>query len=211
VGLEWAPLSLVITIEELLGRNSSGSSLESREYGHGDPLHWPCGTLCPQKLALTSLTSGGRSVGIVRSWTQATEVFFVPYRLCVEKRFVVVVATIIQLCELSLLFVVQSGLNVSGINLHPRQNQCHSHQGSMRADTFTGVSCWCTTCLMPTVVIVTFVVWHTRIKKKRCLYHNLSLYKWIPNYLLDIILSYLCVKNRFKLSEVYKTWSFQGY
>jgi hypothetical protein len=62
--------------------------------------------------------------------------------ICVLRRdYFVVVATIIQLCELSLLFVVQSGLNVSGINLHPRQNQCHSHQGSMRADTFTGVSC----------------------------------------------------------------------
>jgi hypothetical protein len=33
-------------------------------------------TLYPQKLALTSLTSGGRSVGIVRSRTQATEFSF---------------------------------------------------------------------------------------------------------------------------------------
>ena len=29
--------------------------------------------LYPQKLALTSPTGGGRSVGIVRSWTKATE------------------------------------------------------------------------------------------------------------------------------------------
>jgi hypothetical protein len=29
----WAPLSLVITIEELLGRKSIGPGLESREYG----------------------------------------------------------------------------------------------------------------------------------------------------------------------------------
>jgi hypothetical protein len=28
----------VSTIEELLGRNSSGSGLENREYGRGDPL-----------------------------------------------------------------------------------------------------------------------------------------------------------------------------
>jgi hypothetical protein len=41
VGLERGPLSLVITTEELLGRNSSGSCLENREYGHGDPLRWP--------------------------------------------------------------------------------------------------------------------------------------------------------------------------
>jgi hypothetical protein len=32
VGLEQDPLSLMSTVEELLGRNSSGSSLESREY-----------------------------------------------------------------------------------------------------------------------------------------------------------------------------------
>jgi hypothetical protein len=42
----------------------------------GNPLGWPRDTLYPQKLPLTSLTSGGRSVGIVRSRTKATEVFF---------------------------------------------------------------------------------------------------------------------------------------
>jgi hypothetical protein len=73
VGLERGPLSFVSTIEELLERKSSGSGLESREYGRRDPSHWPHGTLYPQKLALTSPTSGGRSVGIVRSRTQATE------------------------------------------------------------------------------------------------------------------------------------------
>jgi hypothetical protein len=39
VGLEQGPLSLISTIEGLLGRNSSGSGLEIREYGHGDLLH----------------------------------------------------------------------------------------------------------------------------------------------------------------------------
>jgi hypothetical protein len=34
-----------------------------------------CTTLYPQKLALISPTSGGRSVGIVRSRTQATEFY----------------------------------------------------------------------------------------------------------------------------------------
>jgi hypothetical protein len=38
VGLELGPLSLVSTIEELLGINSSGSGIESREYGRRDPL-----------------------------------------------------------------------------------------------------------------------------------------------------------------------------
>jgi hypothetical protein len=37
---------------------------------------WPRGTLYPQKLAPTSLISGGLSVGIVRSRTQATEFSF---------------------------------------------------------------------------------------------------------------------------------------
>jgi hypothetical protein len=77
VGLERGPFSLVSTTEELLGRNSSGSSLENREYGRGDPLHWPRDTLYPQKLALTSPTSGDRSVGIVCLRTKATEFLFV--------------------------------------------------------------------------------------------------------------------------------------
>jgi hypothetical protein len=34
VGLEWAPLSVVSTIVELLERKSSSSSLENRVYGH---------------------------------------------------------------------------------------------------------------------------------------------------------------------------------
>jgi hypothetical protein len=74
VGLERDALSLASTIEELLGRKSCGSGLESRDYGRGDPLCWPHDILYPQKLALVSLTSGGRSDGIVRSRTQATEV-----------------------------------------------------------------------------------------------------------------------------------------
>jgi hypothetical protein len=35
--LEWGPLSLLSTIEELLGRKSSGSGLEIREYRNIDP------------------------------------------------------------------------------------------------------------------------------------------------------------------------------
>jgi hypothetical protein len=37
VDLELGPLSLVSTSEELLGRKSSGSGLENREYGRRDP------------------------------------------------------------------------------------------------------------------------------------------------------------------------------
>jgi hypothetical protein len=44
MGFERGPLRLVSTIEELLGRKSIGSDLESREYGHRDPSRWPRGT-----------------------------------------------------------------------------------------------------------------------------------------------------------------------
>jgi hypothetical protein len=72
VGLERGPLRLLSTIEELLERRSSGSGLENRDYGRADystPLY-------PQKFALTLPTSGGLSVGIVRSRTKATELIF---------------------------------------------------------------------------------------------------------------------------------------
>jgi hypothetical protein len=76
VGLERGPLSLVSTIEKLLGRNSSGSGLENRECGRGYPLCWPCDTFYLQKLALTSPTRGGRSGGIVCLRTKAPEFVF---------------------------------------------------------------------------------------------------------------------------------------
>jgi hypothetical protein len=72
VGLERGPLSLLSTTDELLGRKSSGSGLENREYGRRNPSCWPRGTLYPQTFALTSPTTGGRSVGIVCSRSQAT-------------------------------------------------------------------------------------------------------------------------------------------
>jgi hypothetical protein len=71
VVLERGPLSLVSTTEELLGRNSS------REYGrrirHADHVV----PSIRKKLALTSLTSGGHSVVIVRLRTKATELFLI--------------------------------------------------------------------------------------------------------------------------------------
>jgi hypothetical protein len=91
VGLERGPLSLVRIIEELLEWKSSSSGLENRKInGRGDPLRWPRDTLYPQKLALTSPTSGGRSVGIVRLRTKATEFSFffsftTPWRRIAER------------------------------------------------------------------------------------------------------------------------------
>jgi hypothetical protein len=89
VGLERGPLSLVSTTEELLRRNSSGSGVESREYGRRDSSRWQRGTLSAKKLALSSLTSGGRSVGIVRLRTEATEFLFFTnwYLVEVVKKF----------------------------------------------------------------------------------------------------------------------------
>jgi hypothetical protein len=67
VGLEWGPLSLVSTIEELRERKSSGSGLEIPELGRKGSATLT--SLYPQNLALTSPTSGGHSFGIVRSRT----------------------------------------------------------------------------------------------------------------------------------------------
>jgi hypothetical protein len=79
IGLERGPLSLLSTIEELLGRHNRGSSLENREYCRRDPPRWPRDTLSPQKLALTSPTRGGRSVGVVRSRTKGHGVVIISY------------------------------------------------------------------------------------------------------------------------------------
>jgi hypothetical protein len=56
------PLSLVITIEELLGRNSSVSGLETREYGRGASLLRLLDTLYPQKVD-TNFVDKRRSLG----------------------------------------------------------------------------------------------------------------------------------------------------
>jgi hypothetical protein len=94
VGLERCPLSVVSTIEELLERKGSGSGLEIREYGRKDPSRWPRGSLYPQKMALTSPTRSGRSVGIVRTRTQATE--FYTHVFTVNRALYAVIAKCLQ-------------------------------------------------------------------------------------------------------------------
>jgi hypothetical protein len=65
IGLERGPLSLVGTIEELRGKNSSGCDVDNHECGRRDTSRWPRVTLHP--------TSCSRSVGIVRLLTKSTE------------------------------------------------------------------------------------------------------------------------------------------
>jgi hypothetical protein len=62
VGLERGPLSLMSTIVELLGKKSSGSGVEIREYGLRDPSRWPRGTLYPQEIGI-KFTEKRRSFG----------------------------------------------------------------------------------------------------------------------------------------------------
>jgi hypothetical protein len=94
VGLKRGPLSFVSTTEEMLERKSNGSGLVNRDYCRRYPSRWPRTILYQQTLALTSPTSGGRSVGIVLSQTQATEfiwriqhlTWIVPYFACPTSR-----------------------------------------------------------------------------------------------------------------------------
>jgi hypothetical protein len=74
--LERGPLSLVRITEELLEGKVVAPVYKIEINDRGNPLRWPRDNLYPQKLALTSPTSGGRSVGIVRSRTEAKEFSF---------------------------------------------------------------------------------------------------------------------------------------
>jgi hypothetical protein len=77
VGLERGPLSLVRITEELLEWKSSGSgSRKSRLTAVGIRCTDHATPSIRKKLALTSPTSGGRLVGIVRLRTKATEFSF---------------------------------------------------------------------------------------------------------------------------------------
>jgi hypothetical protein len=84
VGLERVPLNLVSTIEELLRRKNNGSGLENRDYGRKGSLAPTLWHPLSAKLALTSPTSGGCSVGIVRSQTKAMEFSLVSFRICIS-------------------------------------------------------------------------------------------------------------------------------
>jgi hypothetical protein len=75
LGLERGPLSVMRKTEELLEWKNSGSgSRKSRLTTVW--IRWPCDSLYPQKLALTSPTSGGRLVCIICLQTKATEFMY---------------------------------------------------------------------------------------------------------------------------------------
>jgi hypothetical protein len=88
VGAPWLPLPFVYgsvmcsSHSRLCWLICFLTGLEIRKYGCRDPSRWPRGTLYPQKLSLTSPSSGFRSVGIVHSRTQATELVFCFCLIC---------------------------------------------------------------------------------------------------------------------------------
>jgi hypothetical protein len=59
-------------------------------------LRWPRDTLYPQKLTLTSPTSGCRSVGIVRSLTKATELSKSNHSFGVDRNIILKLTLIFQ-------------------------------------------------------------------------------------------------------------------
>jgi hypothetical protein len=77
VGLERGPLSLVSATAELLGRNSSGSGTENRRKRPQGSVKLTKQHPLSASLALTSPTSGGHSVSILRSRHKATEISLV--------------------------------------------------------------------------------------------------------------------------------------
>jgi hypothetical protein len=73
VGLERGPLSLVSTTEELVDRKVAAPVYKTENTAVGTRHADHVAPSFRKKLAITSPTSGGRSVGIVRSRTQTME------------------------------------------------------------------------------------------------------------------------------------------
>jgi hypothetical protein len=72
---------MLLQLRSYLNENVVAPVEKTEINGRGNLLRWPRYTLYPQRLALTSLISGGRSVGIVRLQTTATEFMLCCYPL----------------------------------------------------------------------------------------------------------------------------------
>jgi hypothetical protein len=79
MGLERGPLCLVSTTEELLDRKVAASVYKTENTAVG--IRHADHVVFPQKLAITSPTIGGRSVGIVRLRTQTMEFLLHAYNV----------------------------------------------------------------------------------------------------------------------------------
>jgi hypothetical protein len=85
VRLEQGPVNLVSTTEELLDRKVAAPVYKIENTAVGIRHAENVAPFIPQKLAITSPTSGGRSVGIVRLRTQTMDFFYTSTfsKLCV--------------------------------------------------------------------------------------------------------------------------------
>jgi hypothetical protein len=127
VGLERGPLSLVSTTEELLGRKSSGSVLERREYGQRDPSCWPRGNLYTKMLAEISPSSCGRSVGIVRSRTKGKDLLLLMFNGSILPEIVQFNKQVAKLKSYDSHRYISDhwSLRTCVLHFHVRWNQCH--------------------------------------------------------------------------------------
>jgi hypothetical protein len=98
VGLEGVHSASWVQLRSYL-KEKSGSCLENREYFRRYPSRWPRGTLYLRKLAITSPTSGGRSVGIVRSRTQTWSLFLVGFPIQMQRNKPFIVFSHTPLCS----------------------------------------------------------------------------------------------------------------
>jgi hypothetical protein len=107
-----------VQLRSYLNGKVAAPGLENRDYGRGDPLHWPRDTLYQLKLALTSPTDCGRSVSIVRLRTKTTEsLVYEPLAIWREVEFSCLLYS--PVCDVNLMVVPhQSIFHVHCTNFH---------------------------------------------------------------------------------------------
>jgi hypothetical protein len=75
-GFDSVPYQIFWELRSYLNEKVAAPVYKTEINGVGNSFRWPRNTLYPQKFSLNSPTSGGRSVGIVRLRTKATEFSF---------------------------------------------------------------------------------------------------------------------------------------